>query len=442
MVQNQLLGSYFRLERIINMASIKEQLLTAIDQYQGDLLKQLDRIVAFNTVSPPARNTAKLQQFIHDELEEYGFDAKQQDFYDGDQLLSATKSGTHSDNHHSLILNGHVDVAALENRDEWQTDPFKLVKRGDTLIGRGVSDMKGAVAAYLFIFQLLKKLNIELPGDLKFQSVVGEELGEAGTKTLLKQGEKADFAIVGDTSGTHFQGQGGVITGWITLKSPHTYHDGNRISMVQTGGGLKAASMVEKMVVVISALQTLERYWGITKSYPGFKPGTDTINPAYIKGGIHPAFVADECRLWITVHFYPNETVEGIEKEVEDEVIAAAKADPWLRDNLPTFNWGGDSMLVDKGEVFPSLELDKNSAAMKLLNTSYQSSFGQKPVIGMSTSVSDGGWFGYYHIPAVIYGPGELVQAHSDNESASFDQLLNYTKSIAGFVVDWCQSEK
>jgi acetylornithine deacetylase len=60
----------------------------------------------------------------------------------------------------------------------------------------------------------------------------------------------------------------------------------------------------------------------------------------------------------------------------------------------------------------------------------------------MSTSVSDGGWFGYYHIPAVIYGPGELVQAHSDNESASFDQLLNYTKSIAGFVVDWCQSEK
>lgn len=183
------------------MASIKEQLLTAIDQYQGDLLKQLDRIVAFNTVSPPARNTAKLHQFIHDELEEYGFDAKQQDFYDGDQLLSATKSGTHSDNHHSLILNGHVDVAALENRDEWQTDPFKLIKRGDTLIGRGVSDMKGAVAAYLFIFQLLKKLNIELPGDLKFQSVVGEELGEAGTKTLLKQGEKADFAIVGDTSG-------------------------------------------------------------------------------------------------------------------------------------------------------------------------------------------------------------------------------------------------
>ncbi|MFD1125385.1 acetylornithine deacetylase [Lentilactobacillus raoultii] len=424
------------------MTTTKAQLLAAIDQHSEELIKQLDRIVAFNTVSPPARNTADLQQLIDEELTADGFATKQQPFYKRDRLLSATKPGTASTSHHSLILNGHVDVAALENRDDWRTDPFKLVKQGDTLIGRGVSDMKGAIAADLFIFHLLKKLGIQLPGDLKFQSVVGEELGEAGTKTLLKQGETADFAIVGDTSGTHFQGQGGVITGWITLKSPHTYHDGNRISMVQTGGGLKAASMVEKMMVVISALQTLERYWGITKSYPGFKPGTDTINPAYIKGGIHPAFVADECRLWITVHFYPNETVEGIEKEVEEEVITAAKADPWLRDNLPTFKWGGDSMLVDQGEVFPALELDQTSQPMKLLKNAYQSAFDRQPVIGMSTSVSDGGWFGYYHIPAVIYGPGELVQAHSDNESASFDQLLKYTKSIAGFIVDWCQSEK
>ncbi len=424
------------------MAINKAQLLKAIDDRQADLLKQLDKIVAFNTVSPPARNTAELQQLIDDELQSYGFKTKQQDFYDGDKLLSATKTGTAADDHHSLILNGHVDVAALENQDEWHSDPFKLVKNGDTLTGRGVSDMKGAIASYLFIFQLLHELNLELPGNLSFQSVVGEELGEAGTKTLLKQGKTADFAIVGDTSGTHMQGQGGVITGWITLKSPHTYHDGNRISMVQTGGGLKAASMVEKMAIVIQALQTLERYWGITKSYPGFRPGTDTINPAYIQGGIHPAFVADECKLWITVHFYPNETVEGIEKEVEDEVIAAAKADPWLRDNLPTFDWGGDSMLVDKGEVFPSLELDPQSPAMKLLQNAHQTEFGQAPVVGMSTSVSDGGWFGYYHIPAVVYGPGELVQAHSDNESASFNQLLAYTKAIASFVVDWCASAK
>lgn len=198
------------------------------------------------------------------------------------------------------------------------------------------------------MFELLHRCDVSLPGDLKFQAVVGEDLGEAGTKTLLKQGEAADFAIVGDTSNLELQGQVGVITSWITLKSPHTYHDGNLRAMVQTGGGLQAASMVEKMPIVIEALQKLERYWGITKSYPGFAPGSDTINPAYIEGGIHPAFIADACRLWITVHFYPNERVEAIEAEVEEAVKAACLADPWLRDCPPTFSWGGDSMLVDR----------------------------------------------------------------------------------------------
>lgn len=421
----------------------KEAVFAAIDQGQEEFLHILERLVAFETVSPTARNTTPLQEWLASELAQYGLETKLEDFYEKDRLLEAKKPGSAPATHHNLMLNGHVDVAALENQDLWETDPFVLTKKGDTLIGRGVSDMKGAMAAYVFILKILADLNIDLPGDLYLQSVVGEELGEAGTKTLLNHHQNPiDFAIVGDTSDTHFQGQGGVITGWITLKSPHTYHDGNRIKMVQTGGGLKAASMVEKMPVVMSALQQLERYWGITKSYPGFAPGTDTINPAYIEGGIHPAFVADECWLWITVHFYPNETVEGIEQEVEEAVLAAAKADPWLKDNLPTFEWGGDSMLVDQGEIFPALELNPDGAAFKKLAQAHEENFGQKPVVGMSTSVSDGGWFGYYHIPAVVYGPGQLVQAHSDNESASLAQLQTYTKTIAAFILDWCQSEK
>ncbi len=269
-----------------------------------------------------------------------------------------------ADGKHRLIINGHVDIATVDDSDKWDTNPFKLVKKEDRLYGRGVSDMKGAVACFLYLFRLLDRLSIPLTGDLCFQSVVGEEAGEAGTKQLLKDGAAADFAIVGDTSDLTFQGQGGVITGWIILESPETYHDGNRISMVHTGGGLKAASMVEKMALIIEALQKLERYWGITKSYPGFPPGTNTINPAYIEGGIHPAFVANEARLWITVHFYPNETVEDVIREIEEHIIATAKADPWLKDNLPSFKWGGESMLEDKGEVFPPLMLDTTHPAM------------------------------------------------------------------------------
>ncbi len=122
--------------------------------------------------------------------------------------------------------------------------------------------------------------------------------------------------------------------------------------------------------------------------------------------------------------------MDDITKAVEEQVIAAAKADPWLRDNLPTFSWGGDSLLADKGEVFPSLELDSDHPGMQTLEQSYTEVAGHAPTISMSPSVSDSGWFGYYHIPAVDFGPGTMEQAHSDNESLSFQQLLEYTASL------------
>ena len=422
------------------MEHSKKRLMEAIDQHQEELIDLLGKLVSFKTVSPPARNTAPLQEVISSELLDSGFEVTQKPFYENDLLVYGVRKavGSVSEDHYRLILNGHVDVATVDDGDKWDTDPFQLVKKADWLYGRGVSDMKGAVACFLYLFRLLKRLEIELSGDVCFQSVVGEEAGEAGTKQLLKEGPQADFAIVGDTSDLNFQGQGGVITGWITLESPETYHDGNRISMVHTGGGLKAASMVEKMALIIDALQKLERYWGITKAYPGFPPGTNTINPAYVEGGIHPAFIANEARLWITVHFYPNETVEDVVQEIEAHIIATAKADPWLRDNLPTFQWGGESMLEDKGEIFPPLSLDTEHPAMKLLTKNHTAQLTQPPQINMSTTVTDGGWFDYYEIPAVIYGPGELIQAHSTNERVAYQQLLDYCKVIGGFIIDWC----
>ena len=46
-----------------------------------------------------------------------------------------------------------------------------------------------------------------------------------------------------------------------------------------------------------------------------------------------------------------------------------AAADPWLTENPPHFKWGGESMIVDRGEIFPSLEIDSEHAAVKQLST-------------------------------------------------------------------------
>jgi acetylornithine deacetylase len=290
--------------------------------------------------------------------------------------------------------------------------------------------------------KILKYLGISLKGDLQFQSVIGEEVGEAGTLACTEKGYSADFAVVVDTSDLHIQGQGGVITGWITIQSKETYHDGIRGKMIHAGGGIKGASAIEKMMKIITGLQELERHWAVTKSYEGFVPGSNTINPAVIEGGRHAAFIADQCALWITVHFYPNEDYEEVIKEIEEHIGYVAAADPWLRENPPQFKWGGKSMIVDRGEIFPSLEIDPFHPGTLCLSNSYENLLEQKPTIGMSPTVTDAGWLGRAGVPTVIFGPGKLEEAHSVDEKVEIRQLLDFTKVLAVFIAKWCNTKK
>lgn len=411
-----------------------------IASQQDDLLELVKQLVAFETPAPPARNTREAQNFVADYLRPLGFDIDQWALYDNDDIVVGTKNVDST--YQSLIINGHIDVASLNPDEQWSFSPFETVIQDDRLIGRGVSDMKGGLAAALFALKTLHDQNISLPGKVLFESVIGEEVGEAGTKSTIDHGYTADFALVTDSSDLEVQGQGGVITGWITIKSDQTYHDGLRRKMIHAGGGLRAASAIEKMAKIIIGLQELERDWAINKVYPGFPAGTNTINPAVIEGGRHAAFVADEARLWITVHFYPNETYQSVTKEIESFVTRLAQADPWLQNHLPIFEWGGTSMIEDRGEIFPALEIDENHAAVQSLLKSHQITFGTRTNISFSTSVTDGGWFGDAHIPAAIYGPGDLNNAHAVDESISIERLVRYSQSLAHFIAEWTHTKK
>ncbi len=424
------------------MSEEVQRVLAEVDAREGELVDLLCRLISFETPAPPARNTRSAQEFMRDTLIGLGFTTDMWDVYPNDPNVVGVLKGSDPARYKSLIINGHMDVAQVDADEKWETGPFSPIVRDGAIIGRGAADMKGGLAGALFALRLLKDAGIELPGDITFQSVIGEEVGEAGTLQCCERGYTADLAVVVDTSDLHMQGQGGVITGWVVVKSPQTFHDGTRRQMIHAGGKLFGASAIEKMAVVMAGLKELERHWAVMKSYPGCPPGTTTINPAVIEGGRHAAFIADECRLWITVHFYPNETHDEVVKEIEAHIAAVASADPWLRENPPTFIWGGRSMIVDRGEIFPSLEVDPKHPGVRLLAAKHQRIAGMAPVIDVSPSVTDGGWFGAAGIPAVIYGPGELKHAHSVNEQVSIDQLKTFARVLIGFIRDWSNTPK
>ncbi|RYM00482.1 acetylornithine deacetylase [Sporolactobacillus sp. THM7-7] len=421
-----------------SMKAVQEE----IEKRQDDLLELLAKLVHFRTESPPARNSAEAQNFVAQFLHRLHFKTDSWALYPGDTVLVGSKKGTAPDVCHSLIVNGHIDVATVGDTAEWKTPPFDLSAHDGFAYGRGTSDMKGALAGSLFALQMINEMKIPLQGNLLFQSAIGEESGEAGTRSMMEKGYRADFAIVNDTTDCQVQGQGGVITGWISVKSPDVFHDGVRSKLIHAGGGIKGASAIEKMIPIIQGLQELERYWAVTKSYPGFTPGIDTINPAVIEGGRHPAFIADECHLWITVHFYPNETDESVTKDIEEHILRVAEADPWLRDHPPAFKWGGRSMIEDRDEIFPSLKIDPKHPAVQLLTHEHECIFGEAAKITMSTSVNDSGWLGKAGIPTVAYGPGTMEEAHSANEKISVRQLVRFSQVMAAFMIQWCNSKK
>lgn len=419
-----------------------QQLIEQVDERQHELIELLTTLISFKTPAPPARNTKEAQLYVAQFLEEIGFSIDMWDVYPNDPNVVGVRKGEKSATHQSLIINGHIDVAEVREDEEWESDPFQPIIKNETIIGRGAADMKGGLAGALFALKLLSEENITLAGDIIFQSVIGEEVGEAGTLQCCKRGYDADFALVVDTSDLHIQGQGGVITGWITVKSDKTFHDATRRNMIHAGGELFGASAIEKMMKLIEGLQELERHWAITKQYEGYPPGTNTINPAVIEGGRHAAFIADECRLWITVHYYPDETYEQVIQEIEEHLMNVAKADLWLRENLPTFTWGGSSMIEERGEIFPSLEVDPNHEAVKILAQSHEEVHHEPVVIDVSPSVTDGGWFAEAGIPAAIYGPGDFLNAHAVNEQISIDQLVTFTKTMIHFIYQWSNQEK
>ena len=228
-----------------------------------------------------------------------------------------------------------------------------------------------------------------------------------------------------------------MITGWITVKSKNTIHDGARSQTIHAGGGLFGASAIEKMTKVIQSLNELERHWAVMKKSPGMPPGANTINPAVIEGGRHPAFIADECRLWITVHYLPNESYESVVNEIERYLNKVAEADVWLRENPLEFEWGGTSMIEDKGEIFPSFTVPTHHPGFKQLEEAHEHIHNKKLEHGMSTTVTDGGWTAHFGIPTILYGPGSLEEAHSVDEKIKARELAQYSDVLYTFLKEW-----
>lgn len=141
----------------------------------------------------------KLQQA----LESLGFVCHRLPFHqdgtaDVDNLYA--RLGTEGPN---FCFGGHTDVVPTGDLKGWTVDPFKAEVIDGVLFGRGASDMKGAIAAFVAAAARFKEKNQKLPGSISLL-ITGDEEAYAinGTRKVLDwmkaKGETIDVCIVGE----------------------------------------------------------------------------------------------------------------------------------------------------------------------------------------------------------------------------------------------------
>ncbi|MBP2241234.1 acetylornithine deacetylase [Cytobacillus eiseniae] len=325
----------------------------------------------------------------------------------------------------SMILNGHIDVVPEGNRKDWHQDPFSGLLEDGKIYGRGSTDMKGGTASLLLAMEAIISLNIQLKGDVIFQSVIEEESGGAGTLATVLRGYRADGAIIPEpTNMKLFPKQQGSMWFRITVKG-RSAHGGTRYEGVNA---------IEKAMLIIKALNELEKMRNakINDSLYQNIPIPVPINIGKIQSGQWPSSVPDIAVIEGRIGVAPSETMAKVEQELEDCLSQLAKSDEWLRNNQPKIEWFGGRWLPGNLEVDHPL--------MTTLKTSFEKVKKEKPIIEASPWGTDGGILSTVgNTPVVIFGPGTTEAAHDVNEYISVDAVFIAAEIIALSLLEWCK---
>ena len=108
-------------------------------------------------------------------------------------------------------FNGHTDVVPVGDLSSWSVDPFGAEVKEGFLYGRGATDMKSGVAA--FVAAAIDFVNNNPPDGSVIITITGDEEGDAedGTAAILdwmkQNGEKIDHCLVGEPTSPSKMGE-------------------------------------------------------------------------------------------------------------------------------------------------------------------------------------------------------------------------------------------
>ncbi len=172
-----------------------------------NVLKLSSELINFRSISPQSAGSL---EYICKILQKNKFDCHLLEFGHTKvkNLYATFKKGDGP----NVCFAGHTDVVPPGDIKEWITDPFTPVVKKGILYGRGASDMKTAIAAYICSVKKFLNETEFLNGTISFLLTADEE-GDAdyGTKSVVewlkKNNKKIDYCIVGEPTNPNSLGE-------------------------------------------------------------------------------------------------------------------------------------------------------------------------------------------------------------------------------------------
>lgn len=349
------------------------------------VLRHLEALVAFDTRNPPrAIGTGGIFDYLRAHLP--GFRIEVVDHGAGAVHLLAVRGAP------ARLFNVHLDT--VPDSPHWQGDPLRLRVEGDRAIGLGACDIKGAAAGLLaaaaqttgaaaFLFSSDEEANDArcipgfLAGDHGFREALVAE--PTGCQAVLAHRGIASVLM-------RFHGQAGHASG---AQGPgaSALHQAVR-------WGTAALDLVER--------HAGDRFGGLT----GLR-----FNIGRIEGGIKANMIAPAAELRFGFRPLPSQDIDALHAR-----LRALAAD------------GTGYQETFRGPPLPAGDVAGAEAAR--LRARDLADALDLPVGNAVDFWTEASLFSQAGLTALVYGPGDIAQAHTADEWVALDQLATYADTV------------
>lgn len=392
-----------------------------------DPVETLAQLVAIPSVNPMGRAVSgppfcedRLTEHLEKVFRQMGLATQRQPVAPGRENLIARLDGEVPPQRGGrvVLLDAHQDTVPV---DGMTVEPFTPALRDGRLYGRGSCDTKGGMAAMLAaVARLADCRPPEMPTVL-FSCTVNEEYGFTGAEALTQLWtdrssgivpRRPDAAVVAEPTGLEVVVAHKGVVRW----KCHT--TGRAAHSARPEAGENA---IYKMAHTLLAIQ---RYAHEVLGGPGSHPlcGPATVSVGTVYGGLSVNTVADLCTVEIDYRLPPGEQPEAARRRLIDYLAGAADAGSPLRHDLP-FMEG------------LALSDDTNLSLAETLSAVVREVAGECRQVGVPYA-TNAAFFAAAGVPSVVFGPGMLEQAHTQDEWLPLDQLEQATEICYRFLRD------